>query len=162
MHLFCKVLTKDVRIGVYNGDADDRAASLWSTRSDLARLIVEVLKSYKEESNLVLSAEVTRQMLTPRVSWVGLGFPMIEEDGRTKFEHPRWKEGFHSLLVGCLDTAQGLVWMANGTKDKHLGSRSASLARSVSPQSLIVARMMCCPVSTRPGTVHTFFSVSIT
>ncbi len=51
---------------------EQAAASLWSTPSDLATLIVEVLKSYKNESNLVLSAEMTRQMLTPQVSWVGL------------------------------------------------------------------------------------------
>ena len=59
-------------------------ASLWSTPSDLARLIVEVLKSYKNESNLILSAEMTRQMLTPQVSWVGLGFPIVEKDGWTR------------------------------------------------------------------------------
>jgi CubicO group peptidase (beta-lactamase class C family) len=100
---------------------EQATASLWSTPSDLARLTVEVLKSYKGESNLVLSAEMTRHMLTPQVSWVGLGFPMIEEDGMTKFEHPGWNEGFHSLLLGCLDTGQGFVWMTNGENGKRLG-----------------------------------------
>ena len=100
---------------------EQATASLWSTPSDLARLAVEVLKSEKGESNLVLSREMTRQMLTRQVSWIGLGFPIIEEDGTTKFEHPGWNEGFYSLLVGCLDTGQGLVWMANGAKGKHLG-----------------------------------------
>jgi CubicO group peptidase (beta-lactamase class C family) len=100
---------------------EQATASLWSTPSDLARFVVEVLKSDQGESNRVLSAEMTRQMLTPQVSWVGLGFPIIEEDGRTKFEHPGWNEGYHSLLVGCLDTGQGLVWMTNGAKGKHLG-----------------------------------------
>jgi CubicO group peptidase (beta-lactamase class C family) len=100
---------------------EQATASLWSTPSDLARLAVEVLKCAKGESNLVLSTEMTRQMLTPQVSWIGLGFPIIEEDGTTKFEHPGWNEGFFSLLVACLDTGQGLVWMANGAKGKHLG-----------------------------------------
>lgn len=100
---------------------EQAAASLWSTPSDLACLIVEVLKSYKNESNRVLSAEMTRQMLTPQVSWVGLGFPIIKMDGKTKFEHPGWNEGFHSLFVGCLDTGQGLVWMTNGANGKRLG-----------------------------------------
>ena len=100
---------------------EQAAASLWSTPSDLARLIIEVLKSYKNESNLVLSAEMTRQMLTPQVSWVGLGFPIIKMDGKTKIEHPGWNEGFHSLFVGCLDTGQGLIWMTNGENGKRLG-----------------------------------------
>jgi hypothetical protein len=39
----------------------------------------------------------------------------------TKFEHSGWNEGFHSLVVGCLDTGCGLVWMTNGAKGKHLG-----------------------------------------
>jgi CubicO group peptidase (beta-lactamase class C family) len=100
---------------------EQAAAGLWSTPSDLARLIVEVLKSYKNESNLVLSAEMTRQMLTPQVGWVGLGFPIIKMDSKTKFMHPGWNEGFHSLLVGCPDTGQGLVWMTNGQNGKRLG-----------------------------------------
>ncbi len=100
---------------------EQAAASLWSTPSDLARLIVEVFKSYKNESNLVLSADMTRQMLTPHVSWVGLGFPIIKMDAGIKFVHPGHNEGFHSLLVGCPDTGQGLVWMANGENGKRLG-----------------------------------------
>jgi CubicO group peptidase (beta-lactamase class C family) len=100
---------------------EQATASLWSTPSDLARLVVEVLKSYGGESNLVHSAEMTREMLTPQVSWVGLGFPIIHEHGTTKIEHPGWNEGFHSLFVACLDTGQGLVWMTNGAKGKQLG-----------------------------------------
>ena len=52
---------------------EQAAASLWSTPSDLARLIIEVLKSLKNESNLVLSAEMTRQMLIPQIGIGGGG-----------------------------------------------------------------------------------------
>jgi CubicO group peptidase (beta-lactamase class C family) len=100
---------------------EQAAASLWSTPTDLARLAVEVIQSRQGESNRVLSTEMTRQMLTPQISWIGLGFPIIQEDGRTKFEHPGWNEGFHSLLVGCPETGQGVVWMANGESGKSLG-----------------------------------------
>jgi CubicO group peptidase (beta-lactamase class C family) len=96
-------------------------ASLWSTPSDLVRLVVEVLESLKDRSNKVLTAEMTRQMLTPQVSWVGLGFPLINIDGRVRFEHPGWNEGFHSLMVCTLDTGQGLVFMTNGENGKNLG-----------------------------------------
>jgi hypothetical protein len=85
------------------------------------RLAVKVLQSYQGASNRVLSAERTREMLTPQGSWIGLGFPMIEEDGKKKLEHPGWNEGYHSLMVGCLYSGQGLVWRTNGAKGKPLG-----------------------------------------
>jgi CubicO group peptidase (beta-lactamase class C family) len=96
-------------------------ASLWSTPSDLARLAIEVRQSLKGHSNKVLSKEMTHEMLTPQVSWVGLGFPLINIDGRKRFQHPGWNEGFHSLMVCTLDTGQGLVFMTNGENGKELG-----------------------------------------
>jgi CubicO group peptidase (beta-lactamase class C family) len=107
--------------GKWHTYPEQAPASLWSTPSDLARLIVEVLKSYENKSNLVLSVEMTRQMLTPQVGWVGLGFPIMEKDGRIRFEHPGWNEGYHSLMAGYLNTGRGLVWMTNGENGKLLG-----------------------------------------
>ena len=97
------------------------AAGLWSTPSDLARLAVEVIKSYKNESNRVLSAETTRKMMTPQPSTSGLGFSIVIQDGKTSFGHPGWNEGFHSLIGGVLETGQGFVWMSNGANGNHLG-----------------------------------------
>ena len=100
---------------------EQAAASLWSTPSDQARLIVEVHKSYKNESNLVISTEMTRQMLTPELDSVGLGLAIIKKGNWTGFGHPGWNEGFHSFLIGYLGTGQGVVWMTNGENGKHLG-----------------------------------------
>ncbi|MGE5124537.1 MAG: serine hydrolase domain-containing protein [Acidobacteriaceae bacterium] len=100
---------------------ENASASLWTTPSDLARLIVEVIKSYHDASGLVLSAEMTRQMLTPQVNIAGLGFFIIQAGGRTRFEHPGWNEGFHSLVIGDLTSGQGLAWMTNGENGKNLG-----------------------------------------
>jgi CubicO group peptidase (beta-lactamase class C family) len=107
--------------GKWHTYPEQAPASLWSTPYDLARLTVEVLKSYENKSNLVLSAEMTQQMLTPQVGWVGLGFPIMEKDSRIRFEHPGWNEGFHSLMAGYLNTGRGLVWMTNGENGKLLG-----------------------------------------
>jgi CubicO group peptidase (beta-lactamase class C family) len=107
--------------GKWHTYPEQATASLWSTPTDLGRLIVEVLKSHHGKSNLVLSTEMTRQMLTPQVSWVGLGFPIIEMEGWTRFEHPGWNEGFHSYFAGFLGKGNGLVWMTNGENGKLLG-----------------------------------------
>ena len=100
---------------------EQAAGGLWSTPSDLARLIVEVIKSYNNESNLVLSMEMTRKMLTAQMDIAGLGFFITEEDGRIRFGHPGWNEGYHSLLIGNPVTSQGYAWMTNGENGKKLG-----------------------------------------
>jgi CubicO group peptidase (beta-lactamase class C family) len=97
------------------------AAGLWSTPSDLARVVVEVVRSYAGDSNVVLSKQMTRQMLTPPMGWYGLGFFIIETDGGTRFQRPGWNEGYHSFMGGHIDTGQGIVWMTNGENGKLLG-----------------------------------------
>jgi CubicO group peptidase (beta-lactamase class C family) len=111
---------------------EQAAASLWSTPSDLARFIIEVLKSLKNESNLVLSAEMTRQMLIPQIDIGGVGFNIVIKDGMTRFGHPGWNEGFHNMIIGCPETGQGIVWMTNGENGRRLGHEvSCGLAEIV-------------------------------
>jgi CubicO group peptidase (beta-lactamase class C family) len=107
--------------GKWHTYPEQAAASLWTTPSDLALLIVEVFKSLKNQSNLVLSAEMTRQMLVPQMSLGGLGFNVVIKDDMTRFGHPGWNEGFHSIILGCPETGQGLVWMTNGENGRKLG-----------------------------------------
>jgi CubicO group peptidase (beta-lactamase class C family) len=98
------------------------AAGLWTTPSDLARFVVEILKSYAGESNAVLSVEMTRQMLTPPPDgWYGFGFYLIETEGRMRFQHPGWNEGYHAFLGGDVSTGQGVAWMSNGENGILLG-----------------------------------------
>jgi CubicO group peptidase (beta-lactamase class C family) len=100
---------------------ENAPASLWSTPSDLARLVIELIKSYRNQSSLLLSTGMTRQMLTPQLGIAGLGFFIIQVGGGHRFEHPGWNVGFHSLLIGDLVSGQGLVWMANGENGRKLG-----------------------------------------
>jgi CubicO group peptidase (beta-lactamase class C family) len=101
------------------------AAGMWSTPSDLARLFVEVIKSYKNESNRILSVEMTRKMMAPELSYrgffIGLSFFIVIQDGRTSFGHPGWNVGFHSLVSAILETGKGFAWMANGENGQRLG-----------------------------------------
>ncbi len=98
---------------------------MWSTPSDLARLAIEVMKSYKNESNRILSAEMTRKMMVPQLGFrgftIGLAFFMVIQDGKNSFGHPGGNVGFHSLVNGILETGQGFAWMANGENGQRLG-----------------------------------------
>ena len=74
----------------------------------------------------MLSTEMTRQMLTPQVNigedwYCGLAFNIVNKGGMTRIGHPGWNEGFHSILLGCLEARQGLVWMTNGENGSRLG-----------------------------------------
>jgi len=105
---------------------EQAAASLWTTPSDLARLLIEVLKSHKNESNRILSAEMTHEMLSHQVNigenWdCGLAFNINYTDGMTIIGHPGWNVGFHSILLGCLEAEQGLIWMTNGESGRKIG-----------------------------------------
>jgi hypothetical protein len=64
---------------------------------------------------------MTRQMLTPPMGWYGLGFGIIEMEGRTRFEQPGWNVGYHSFMGGYIVTGQGVVWMTNGESGSLLG-----------------------------------------
>ena len=107
--------------GKWHTYPEQAAGSLWSTPSDLSRLIIEVQKSLKNESNLVLSEEMTRQMLIPKIGMGGVGFNIVIKDGMTRFGHPGWNEGFHNIIIGCPETRQGIVWMTNGENGRRLG-----------------------------------------
>ncbi len=107
--------------GKWHTYPEQAAASMWTTPSDLACLIVEVLKSLKSESNRVLSAEMTRRMLVPQISMGRLGFNIVIQDGLTRFGHPGWNEGIHNMMIACPETGQGIIWMTNGENGRQLG-----------------------------------------
>jgi hypothetical protein len=95
-------------------------AALWSTPSDLARLVIEVQKSHRGESNRVLSTEMTHQMVSPRIGISAMGCQITHSDDRICFGHPGLNEGFHSLYIGEIGTGRGLALMTNGDNGRKL------------------------------------------
>jgi len=117
---------------------EQSAAGLWTTPTDLARLVVELIKSYKAEANRVLRAETIQKMMTSQLSGTGLGFGnglgffIVTQDGETSFGHPGWNEGYRSLLGGMLESGFGFAWMTNGAKGNHLGFEVTQVLSKVS------------------------------
>jgi CubicO group peptidase (beta-lactamase class C family) len=96
------------------------AAGLWTTPTDLARFAIELQESYKGKSNLVLSVDMTRQMLTKQLGGYGLGLWLGGREKVTNFSHAGQNEGFTCILVAYLDTGQGAVIMTNGDRGSGL------------------------------------------
>jgi CubicO group peptidase (beta-lactamase class C family) len=98
------------------------AAGLWTTPSDLARFAIEMQQSFVGKSNKVLSAEMTRQMLTKQKGDYGLGIGLGGKEKITTFSHGGSNEGFKCMLFAYLESGQGAVVMTNGDRGSTLGS----------------------------------------
>src|SRR5277367_4822446 len=89
------------------------AAGLWTTPTDLARYTIEVERSLAGKSNVVLSTEMTRQMLTAGQGSWGLG----PETGGTAtdplFRHGGVDAGFECLMVAYENRGEGAIVMTN-------------------------------------------------
>jgi CubicO group peptidase (beta-lactamase class C family) len=89
------------------------AAGLWTTASDLARFVIEIQKSREGRSNLVLTRDMTNQMLTRQIDGAGLGLMLGGTDQAPRFSHGGADEGFQAFMIGTLDSGKGAVVMAN-------------------------------------------------
>lgn len=87
------------------------AAGLWTTPRDLAKLAIEVSLAHAGRSSRVLSADMTRQMLTPQAGDFGLGFAVNRDAGW--FGHNGADEGFQAYLRAFAGPGRGIVIMAN-------------------------------------------------
>jgi CubicO group peptidase (beta-lactamase class C family) len=96
------------------------AAGMWTTPSDLSRLVIEVQKAQAGRSDKYLSATIVNQMLTAQsVDW-GLGFS-VEGSGRTRhFSHGGSTLEFNSYLVAYNQTGQGVVIMTNSLRGERV------------------------------------------
>ncbi len=90
------------------------AAGLWTTPTDLARIVIELQRSLQSDANHVLSAKMTKQMLIRGKGNWGLGLAIGGSHDSPYFTHSGSDVGFESLLVGYQNTGDGAVVMTNG------------------------------------------------
>jgi CubicO group peptidase (beta-lactamase class C family) len=99
--------------GLWHQNPELAAAGLWSTASDLAKIIIEVQKSDAGTSSKILSSPMTKTMLTRGLGETGLGFFVEQQPDRTSFSHSGGNDGFRTLLFGYTKTGQGAVVLTN-------------------------------------------------
>ena len=90
------------------------AAGLWTTPTDLAIYAIEVEQSLDGKANHVLSADMTRQMLTPGMGHWGLGLEIGGSDADPYFSHGGANEGFMNMFAAYEKNGQGAFVMTNG------------------------------------------------
>jgi len=102
----------------YNPNA--AAGGLWSTPTDMAKLLIEVQRGYDGKSSRILKQSTIRQMLVPGPKMMpgmlqGLGFVIGGKPGTHFMEHGG-SGIFHDEMVAYFQgNRNGLVVMANGS-----------------------------------------------
>jgi CubicO group peptidase (beta-lactamase class C family) len=97
------------------------AAGLWTTPADLALYAIEVEKSLQGKANHVLSAEMTRQMLTAGMGNWGLGLEIGGAPGNPYFSHGGVNEGFINIFAAYEKNGEGAFVMTNSGNGGALG-----------------------------------------
>jgi CubicO group peptidase (beta-lactamase class C family) len=90
-------------------------AGLWTTTTDLAKLIIEIQLSLKGISNKVLTKETTEFMLTPHLqsASTAFGFFINKKGDNYYFQHSGLNEGFSSQYYGSMKNGNGVVILTN-------------------------------------------------
>jgi CubicO group peptidase (beta-lactamase class C family) len=96
------------------------AAALWTTPSDYALLVIEIQLSLSGESNLVLSQDYTRRLLTEVQNDYALGFGLRSLHRRTYFWHDGANDGFRGAMVADLSLGHGVVILTNSDNGDKL------------------------------------------
>lgn len=102
----------DVVQGGWDQYPEMAAAGLWSTPTDLAKMIIEVAKSKAGKSNQILSTEIVQQMLATQKDHMGLGF-IVRPDQSGYFAHAGLNNGYYSYFEIYADKGKGAVIMTN-------------------------------------------------
>lgn len=97
---------------------EQAAAGLWTTPTDLGKVIIELQNALAGRPTKLLSIDAARHMLTPRFeagpgSSIGIGFFIDDRGGARYFSHGGSNEGFRATIYGAIDGSKGVVVMAN-------------------------------------------------
>lgn len=93
---------------------------LWTNAEDLAKFVINIQQTLKDNSNKGLSKDLTELMLTPLVEnrWGlnGLGFSISYKKDEIYFRKNGWGTGFYSEMMAHRDNDHGVVVLTNSPK----------------------------------------------
>lgn len=95
------------------------AGGLWTTPSDLARLLIEVVSATHGKGK-VLSAEVAAQMFKTVAGSAGLGALVANQGGTPRLASAGSPQGFFGRIVAYPERGAGAVVLANSDNGRQL------------------------------------------
>ncbi|MGD1840958.1 MAG: serine hydrolase domain-containing protein [Thermonemataceae bacterium] len=114
----------------YNIYPESAAAGLWTTPSDLAKLIIDVQLSLKNDAGKILSNPSSKILVTPplKSSNTALGLFTSKKMGSAYLQHSGANKGFRGKLYFSAENGNGLVVMVNGTNTEIIREIIRSVA----------------------------------
>ncbi len=102
---------------------ENAASGLWTTPTDVGRMIAALIASWRGEPDAFLSQELAREMMTEVAPGsYGLG-PQLSGEGATRrFMHGGSNDSYKAFMVGFLESGNGAVVMTNGARGGELWS----------------------------------------
>lgn len=94
-------------------------AGLWTSASDLARLLIDLQASGAGKKGHRLSPAMARKMMTPVKDNWGLGVALYR-DGVPRFGHDGVNPGFESFMAAYVGKGDGIVVLTNGGDGRRL------------------------------------------
>jgi CubicO group peptidase (beta-lactamase class C family) len=97
------------------------ASGLWTTPTDLASLVIELMSSLRGESKLNLSRNKALEVITPQgcKEWAGLGVFLDKNEKGIEISSLGWGVGFQCMMVAYPQSESGLVIMTNTDLGVH-------------------------------------------
>jgi len=112
--------------GQYHTYPEMAAAGLWTTPSELARVVIEL-----QTGGHVLKPATQQEMLTKVLGDYGLGLSLGEKEGQKSFSHGGANAGFQCMMFGYLSGGRGAVVMTNGDRG---GALASEILRSIAAE----------------------------
>lgn len=108
----------------YEAMPETAASGLWTSPSDLARLIIALIRSHQGVEDPFLDQAVAIDMMTAVApSEFGLG-PQLDRgpgtEANRRFSHGGSNNSYKAWMEGHLDTGNGLVVLTNGARGREL------------------------------------------
>lgn len=103
------------------------AAGLWTTPSDLARFLIHLQRTLRDETTSILDRQLLELMITEVEGGFGLGFVLWAYQGERVFGHGGANEGFRSLMGAHPTDGYGVVVMTNSDNGDGLAEAVVDL-----------------------------------
>ncbi|GGP15960.1 serine hydrolase domain-containing protein [Oceanobacillus neutriphilus] len=97
------------------------ASGLWTSSFDLAKLVLELINAAKGKSEIGLSENAAKEMITPQrgKSWAGLGVFLEGSGEKLEIASLGWGVGFQCMMAAYPYQGKGAVIMTNGELGVH-------------------------------------------
>lgn len=96
------------------------AAGLWSTSTDLARLLAALHAAWHGESKTFLSQNLVKEMTKEQGGGMGLGFGLSGKGDALLLSHSGANSGYNAFILLYPKTGNGAVVMTNGDGGRYL------------------------------------------